>query len=514
MIFSKKNSSLLLIILLLLTQACSKKPDDNNVDNTITETTYSVNNQNLLGSAVSDQTGDKILYYGSWTGNNTIDKITAIVFSKAGSDTTVTYQLTSDGDSVAYAYFSVGNQIQPKLYTFNQVGDKEVYVSIFDYNWTSGTGTFDQEIHISNGAVMKTNQFTETMANSGLFPGVPPAVTSLIGATVVTVAVVGAVAVVCPPCAAAGVTIGLMLPNNANASTDMPPPNPNNPNPTQQPAPTPPPVPTCNGVTINFNANMDSQGSIAVFAVTGGNGVYRYGIGNPPVFQTSQFFLNNYPDGTYIITVKDTSGCKTTKPFNLSRNTTTVMDIDSNEYTVVQIGNQKWLKENLKVSRYNNGDTVSPITSDLQWSGAASGAWCYYGNDAQYEATYGKLYNYYATADSRKLCPAGWHIPTDADYATLRAAYTSDDLKALTNWAAVPNQNPTNTSGFSALPAGQRYGFDGTFHDIGQMAVFWTSTADPNNANQTLVQYLPEGGGGGQGTNGRTNGISVRCIKD
>lgn len=505
---------LLYATLLILIGSCSKKPEDNNTSESITETTYSPNIQNLVGAATSDQSGDRVLYYGTWGSNNTIDKITAIVFSKAGSDTTVTYQLTTDGDSVAYAYFSVGSQIQPKLYTFNQVGNKEVYVSIFDYNWTTGAGTFDQEIHINNGAVMKTDALSQNMANSGLFPTIPPAVTSLIAATVVTVGVVGAVAVVCPPCAAAGVTIGLMLPNNANASTDMPPPTTTNPNPTQQPVPTTPPVPTCNGVTINFTVNMDSEGSIAVFGVSGGNGTYMYGVGNPPVFQYSQFFINNYPDGQYLVTVKDSSGCKTTKSVNLTRNTSTVTDIDNNTYNVVQIGSQKWMKENLKVTRYNNGDTINLVTSDLQWSGAASGAWCYYGNSAQYDALYGKLYNYYATADSRKLCPAGWHIPTDADYASLRAAYTSDDLKALTNWATVPNQNPTDASGFSALPAGQRYGFDGTFHDIGQMAVFWTSTTDPNNSNQTLVQYLPEGGGGGQGTNGRANGISVRCIKD
>ncbi|MBP6732619.1 MAG: fibrobacter succinogenes major paralogous domain-containing protein [Chitinophagales bacterium] len=499
----------ILTITLFTFSTCRKEPTNIN-QTTANEIAYTPNTQNLVGSATSEQSGDKLLYYGTWNTDNSIDKISAIVYQKSGSDTTITYQLNAACDSVAYAYFSVAGQVQNRLYTFNQLGEKEVIVNVFTYNWVTQSGSFEQDIHIKDEQVLKTNGPEQIFQPSGLFAGIPPAVTSLIDATIVTAAVVGAVGVACPPCAVTGVIIGIMIPSNSNASTNVPAPVTNNTNPTQQPQPNIPPVPNCSASNIDFTANMDAQGSIAVFGVTGGSGGYTYAVGNPPVYQPSQFFIRNYPAGTYIITVKDSSGCKRSKSIYLTTGTT-VMDIDGNMYNTVQIGNQKWLKENLKVTRYNNGDTIAIYTDYAQWSGASIGAWCYYNNETQYNAPYGKLYNWYAATDSRKLCPAGWHVPSDAEFTTLRNNADPNAQKSVSGWPADPNSNPNNNSGFSALPAGQRYGFDGTFHDIGQMVVFWSST--PDGSNQSKVHYLPQSGGG-QGVNGHTNGISVRCIKD
>ena len=89
-----------------------------------------------------------------------------------------------------------------------------------------------------------------------------------------------------------------------------------------------------------------------------------------------------------------------------------VLDIDGNSYNTVKIGNQIWMKENLKTTKYNDGTAIPNITDNTQWSNLTSGAWVYYNNDATNNAKYGKLYNGYAispTANGNKnVCPIGW----------------------------------------------------------------------------------------------------------
>src|SRR5215203_3891246 len=91
----------------------------------------------------------------------------------------------------------------------------------------------------------------------------------------------------------------------------------------------------------------------------------------------------------------------------------TVADIDGNVYHTVVIGDQVWLQENLKVKRYNNGDAIANVSGVSAWSQLNSGAWSYYLNDEQYNEPYGKMYNAYSIKDLRKICPKGWHVPTD-----------------------------------------------------------------------------------------------------
>ena len=96
-----------------------------------------------------------------------------------------------------------------------------------------------------------------------------------------------------------------------------------------------------------------------------------------------------------------------------------VKDIDGHVYKTITIGKQVWMAENLQVTRYRNGEAIPNITDTAAWSASASGAYCNYNNDTGNVAGYGRLYNWHAINDKRKLAPEGWHIPTDEEIATL-----------------------------------------------------------------------------------------------
>ena len=89
-------------------------------------------------------------------------------------------------------------------------------------------------------------------------------------------------------------------------------------------------------------------------------------------------------------------------------------------YNRVSIGTQVWIAENLKTSKYRNGDAVPYVTNGVQWGELSSGSYCWYNNDAAtYKNTYGAIYNWFAAHDSRFLCPTGWHIPSDEEWTKL-----------------------------------------------------------------------------------------------
>ena len=196
----------------------------------------------------------------------------------------------------------------------------------------------------------------------------------------------------------------------------------------------------------------------------------------------------------------------------------TVTDIDGNSYKTVKIGTQVWMAENLKVTHYRNGEEISNVTINSDWANLSTGAWCVYENDADYEKTYGNLYNWYAVNDARQLAPKGWHVPTDEEWNTLinylgGVNVAGGNLKeaGTTHWKA-PNEGAVNKVMFSALPGGCR-GSSGTFLDVGDNGYWWSSTEiDPTNAwNRYLFCsngyvnsfYLT-----------KSSGYSVRCVKD
>jgi uncharacterized protein (TIGR02145 family) len=164
----------------------------------------------------------------------------------------------------------------------------------------------------------------------------------------------------------------------------------------------------------------------------------------------------------------------------------TLTDIDGNVYELVQIGNQIWMAENLKVKQYNDGTPIQEIANNTQWWNlpANEGAWCAYDNDAQLADLYGHLYNWGAV-NSGKLCPSGWHIPTSTEWEVLfdflgGESVAGGKMKTTTGWFA-PNTGATNESGFNGLPGGIRWYSSGVFTELNESASWWT--ASPNNRN-------------------------------
>jgi uncharacterized protein (TIGR02145 family) len=188
----------------------------------------------------------------------------------------------------------------------------------------------------------------------------------------------------------------------------------------------------------------------------------------------------------------------------------TVKDIDGNTYNTVQIGRQCWTKENLKVSKYNDGSTIPNVKDDKLWSQLSTASWSNYNNDPANDV-YGKFYNWYAVDDARELCPTGWHVPTDIEWTTL-VDYLGGESVA----GGKMRLKGTNESGFTALEGGYRTN-DGVFTNLTRDAFFWSATANGDNNALTRVLYDISYGNGITRTDYRTlksYGFSVRCLKD
>ncbi len=199
----------------------------------------------------------------------------------------------------------------------------------------------------------------------------------------------------------------------------------------------------------------------------------------------------------------------------------TVTDIDGNIYKTVTIGNQGWMAEDLKTTRYRNGDlisTTSPATLDISSESTPKYQWAYAGDESNV-ATYGRLYTWYAVSDSRSVCPAGWHVPSDAEWQTLidflggeRAAQGKLKEAGTTHWNS-PNSDATNESGFTALPGGNRFNNE-PFKGLGDFTHWWTATEyDAKFAwRRVMSKNAPEDHTGGWAD--KKIGWLVRCLKD
>jgi uncharacterized protein (TIGR02145 family) len=196
--------------------------------------------------------------------------------------------------------------------------------------------------------------------------------------------------------------------------------------------------------------------------------------------------------------------------------TGTVTDIDGNIYNTVTIGTQIWMVENLKTTKYRDGTTIPNVTDGTAWTSLTTGAYCDYNNAASNSVTYGKLYNFYAVADSRNIAPTGWHVPTNKEWSTLTTylggeAVAGSKLKeiGIGHWTA-PNTEATNESGFTAIPGGRRYGE--LYEHLGVFALWWTSSQISiwNSYVRTLKNsdVLIE-----VTSSPPTFGLSVRCLK-
>jgi uncharacterized protein (TIGR02145 family) len=205
---------------------------------------------------------------------------------------------------------------------------------------------------------------------------------------------------------------------------------------------------------------------------------------------------------------------------DLPDNKNTVKDLDGNQYGYVQIGTQTWMASNLKTTRFSDGSPIPLVTEDTVWSVLKEPGYCWYENDAaKYRGDYGALYNYYA-AESGKLCPTGWRVPSKDDWTILADALGGDTAaggslkeKGTAHWHS-PNAGADNQSGFSARPGGNRTnGCGGTFGGLYTTGYWWTSTKESQVSGWFVtVSYLDTYVRMMSGA--RIMGASVRCVKE
>jgi uncharacterized protein (TIGR02145 family) len=219
----------------------------------------------------------------------------------------------------------------------------------------------------------------------------------------------------------------------------------------------------------------------------------------------------------------------------------TVSDVDGNVYKTVTIGTQVWMAENLKTTKYNDGTTIPLVTDSIAWLSLTTPGYCWYRNHLDNKSTYGVLYNWY-TVNTNKLCPTGWHVPSEDEWSTLELYLqnngynydgtidtdtyretnnkTAKSLASLTNWSfssvegSVGDTNYSayrNKSGFAALPGG--YIGNGTFYGLGYYGNWWTATELNNDIAFHRGVYFNYNGLDGSPAY-KQNGFSVRCVKD
>ena len=196
-----------------------------------------------------------------------------------------------------------------------------------------------------------------------------------------------------------------------------------------------------------------------------------------------------------------------------------VTDIDGNEYGTVLIGNQVWMSENLKVTKYKDGTAIPTGHSNSVWSNLSSGAYAVYDDDDVNTDTYGFLYNWYAVDDSRIIAPDGWHVPTDDEWTTLTdylggTSVSGGKMKetGTEHWSS-PNTDATNESGFTALPGGYRY-FNGNYIHQGYSGYFWSSTEYNGRGSAWYRLLYYDGSDVSRSNYYKECGFSLRCVRD
>ena len=191
---------------------------------------------------------------------------------------------------------------------------------------------------------------------------------------------------------------------------------------------------------------------------------------------------------------------------------------DGENIETVVIGTQEWTTKNLNVSKYKNGDIIPEVKDPEKWASLTTGAWCYYNNDTNSEAIYGKLYNWYAVNDPRGLAPEGYHIPSDEDWDILRSYLGGKEVaggklkeKGINHWKS-PNKDATNERDFTALPGGCRTKY-GEFDGFGYRGYWWSCSTGGNHGESNPINITNYNGKLSRvGT--FLNGFSVRCLKD
>jgi uncharacterized protein (TIGR02145 family) len=193
-----------------------------------------------------------------------------------------------------------------------------------------------------------------------------------------------------------------------------------------------------------------------------------------------------------------------------------VTDKDGNTYKTIPIGIQTWMTENLKTTKFNDGTSIEIVTEGDSWANLATPACCWQNNDPIRKVTYGVLYNWYAV-NSVKLCPTGWHVPSDAEWTSLVDYLGGENIAGaklretgVRHWLS-PNEGATNEVHFSAYPGGDRLDGPGAiFENLLQMGIWWTTSSENDKAISRAI-YVNNDGVRKFFYN-KKMGMSVRCV--
>ena len=172
----------------------------------------------------------------------------------------------------------------------------------------------------------------------------------------------------------------------------------------------------------------------------------------------------------------------------------------------VRIGNQLWMRKDLEVIRFRNGDLIPLVQDDKEWAELTTAAYCI-------SPSGGYLYNWYAVNDERGLAPEGWHVPTDEEWTTLTDHLGGENVAGVKMKSSTPTWNGNNSSGFSALSGSLRYSFSGDFSNERDGNCWWT--ASPSGTSYAWNRYLySEDNDVSRHSNNQRYGFSVRCLRD
>jgi uncharacterized protein (TIGR02145 family) len=211
--------------------------------------------------------------------------------------------------------------------------------------------------------------------------------------------------------------------------------------------------------------------------------------------------------------------------------TGTVTDIDGNVYNTVTIGTQKWMKENLRTTKYSDGTAIPLVNNVASWDALSttSKAYCWYNDDIANQTTYGALYTWAAAmngtastsanpSNAKGVCPTGWHLPSNEEWAQLTTFLGGENLAGgklketgTTHWGS-PNTGATNETGFTALPDGGRFD-DGTFASLENYGNWWSAT-ESSTSNAWSRFMLHNLSNADRSNDYKALGFSVRCIED
>ena len=211
---------------------------------------------------------------------------------------------------------------------------------------------------------------------------------------------------------------------------------------------------------------------------------------------------------------------------NILENNTNYIKSTS-EIPFVQIGKQVWMKENLNIDKFRNGETIPPANTMEEWikyGDQCISCWCYYKFDKTNGEKYGKLYNIYAVNDPRVIAPMGWHVPSEEEFNELINYAGGEKVAGIKlkskngwdtfeGWGLQPDEdgNGTDDFGFNLLPGG--WLSERSFYGIGEYGSFWIKII--NNHYEKAISF--------DVTSSRSTairrinimvGLSVRCIKD